>query len=97
MSGPAVRPRRNVLRTAALLVGTALASTGCGATADRSGTGEPREESSAATVESGKGAFPVSIKHAFGTYEVDEAPERVVTIGWASEDIAAALDVVPAS
>ncbi|MEB4614957.1 ABC transporter substrate-binding protein, partial [Leucobacter sp. M11] len=41
------------------------------------------------------GAFPVTVSHAHGTFELATAPERIVTIGWASDDIAAALGVIP--
>lgn len=41
------------------------------------------------------GAFPVTIEHAFGETTIDEAPERVVTWGWASTDSAIALGVTP--
>jgi iron complex transport system substrate-binding protein len=39
----------------------------------------------------------VSIDHAFGTTEIPEEPERVVTWGWGSTDAAIALGVVPAA
>lgn len=39
--------------------------------------------------------FPVTIEHAFGTTEIPEEPERVVTWGWGSNDAALALGVVP--
>lgn len=38
---------------------------------------------------------PVTIEHALGTTEIDEAPERVVAWGWASADAAIALGVTP--
>jgi iron complex transport system substrate-binding protein len=40
-------------------------------------------------------AFPVEIEHKFGTTEITEPPERVVTVGYAEDDIALSLGVVP--
>ncbi len=42
------------------------------------------------------GSFePVTIEHAFGSTEIDERPERVVTWGWGTPDAALALGVTP--
>lgn len=41
------------------------------------------------------GPFPVTIEHALGTTTIPEQPERVVTLGWASQDTALALGTVP--
>jgi iron complex transport system substrate-binding protein len=41
------------------------------------------------------GAFPVTIRHAFGETVVDTEPTRVLTWGWGSTDAAVALGVVP--
>jgi iron complex transport system substrate-binding protein len=38
---------------------------------------------------------PVTIEHAFGSTEIAERPERVVTWGWGAGDAAIALGVVP--
>lgn len=40
-------------------------------------------------------AFPVTVEHAFGTTTIEQAPARVVTIGWSDHDSVAALGVVP--
>ena len=40
-------------------------------------------------------SFPVTIEHAFGSTEITEEPERVVTWGWGSADAAIALGVTP--
>ena len=40
-------------------------------------------------------AFPVSIEHAFGETTIAAKPERIVTIGWMSQDTVLALGVVP--
>lgn len=45
--------------------------------------------------EAGSGAFPVTVQHAFGSTTIEKKPQRVVTLGWMSQDIVAALSVVP--
>lgn len=40
-------------------------------------------------------SFPVTIDSALGSATIEEEPERVVTIGWGSQDIALALGVTP--
>jgi len=41
------------------------------------------------------GAFPVTIEHKFGTTEIPEQPERMVTIGFSEQDPVLALGVKP--
>jgi iron complex transport system substrate-binding protein len=41
------------------------------------------------------GQFPATVTHQFGTTTVDEAPEAVVSLGWADADALLALGVVP--
>ncbi|MDQ1105191.1 iron complex transport system substrate-binding protein [Nocardioides zeae] len=78
------KPRlARVLGAATALAATAGLLTACGTSDD---------EASAA---SGDGAFPVTIEHALGAATIPERPERVVTIGWMTQDIVAALGVVP--
>lgn len=68
----------------------ALALTGCstGTTDSEKNAGVP-----ATRVEAG--AFPVTIKHAFGETTIEKEPKRVVTLGWTDQDNALALGVVP--
>jgi iron complex transport system substrate-binding protein len=40
-------------------------------------------------------AFPVTVEHKFGTTEITEAPERVVTVGYTESDTLLALGVEP--
>ena len=37
----------------------------------------------------------MTIEHAFGTTEITEEPQRIVTWGWGSHDAAIALGVIP--
>jgi iron complex transport system substrate-binding protein len=81
-------------RTRIVIAGLVLALTaaGCGSSDEPSSSGaEPGTTDTTAEV----GAFPVRIDHAYGTTEIDEAPERVVTWGWGSTEAALALDVAP--
>jgi iron complex transport system substrate-binding protein len=81
--------RRTPIVLASLLLTVATAS--CGSDATSSGAADA--DATATTADAG--AFPVTIDHAYGTTEIDEAPERVVTWGWGSTEAALALDVVP--
>lgn len=40
-------------------------------------------------------AFPVTIKHAFGETTFDKPPQRIVTIGWMTQDAVVALGTAP--
>ena len=48
-----------------------------------------------AASDGGGGFEPVTIEHAFGSTEIAEEPERVVTWGWGTADAAIALGVTP--
>jgi len=45
--------------------------------------------------EDAQAAFPVTIEHKFGTTTIEEAPERVVAIGYTEQDYLVALGVIP--
>lgn len=51
-------------------------------------TDEPEEEDSA-------DAFPVTIEHKYGSTEIPEQPQRVVSVGYSEQDELLALGVVP--
>lgn len=75
----------------AMLLATAILVTGCaGATGNNQGG-----DAGAHAENNADGSFPVTITHALGEATIDEAPQRVVTLGWAAEDAAVALGVVP--
>ena len=69
----------------ALAVTAALALGGCSSGG---------ESSSKADTTAGSG-FPVTVDSALGKATISKRPERVVTIGWGSQDVALALGVVP--
>ncbi|GAB3387480.1 iron-siderophore ABC transporter substrate-binding protein [Humibacter soli] len=82
-------PRRTVLAAAAAVVtAAALLLTGCsGATnADASaGTGGSTSDA----------AFPVTIKHVYGSTTIESKPKRVATVAWSNGEVPLALGVVP--
>ena len=77
-------------RAAAVASAAAVALTlaACAGTADDAA----RRAASSATSD---GIFPVSIDSTLGTAEIEEKPERVVTLGWGAADIAFSLGTVP--
>lgn len=91
--------RRRALRFAAVAVAAcslvALASCSS-ASNDASGAGDSHASSSGSD-SANSGAFPVSIKHAYGTTTIATQPKRVATVGWGSFDNLIALGVVPVS
>lgn len=72
---------------AAALVAGAVALAGCGSSDSSAEATTP-----AAT---GDGMFPVTIESALGDAVIEEAPERVVTLGMGSAETAIALGVTP--
>jgi iron complex transport system substrate-binding protein len=83
-----MRPRPLPALVGSLLVGSAVLA-GCGNAAEP-GTTAAGGSSAAAAQD-----FPVSIEHAFGSTEIEEEPQRVVTLGWSAQDIVYALGVTP--
>ncbi|MEV7502731.1 iron-siderophore ABC transporter substrate-binding protein [Streptomyces sp. NPDC093018] len=68
-----------------------LAAAGCSnGTAD-----SPNASSGGKSAAGDSAAFPVTIDSAVGKATITARPERVVTIGWGSQDVALALGVVP--
>ncbi|MFH8514396.1 iron-siderophore ABC transporter substrate-binding protein [Streptomyces gelaticus] len=81
------RARRRTLAATAAAAALVLALGGCSSSDD--GKADPGA--------SGKrsGAFPVSVKSALGTAEIEAQPERVVTLGQGSAETAIALGHTP--
>jgi len=74
--------QHRAMRAVALTIGAAAILSGCAAT-----SAEPE----ATTVSEGA----IVIEHAYGTLELDAAPERVVTLGLLETDVAVDLGVTP--
>lgn len=89
------RLRRSALLALLALVAVMALSmvAACGSGGDDAGTTTSGDEGTegADTTE----AFPVTIEHQFGTTEVPEAPERVVSVGFTEQDDLLALGVTP--
>ncbi|MCW2851466.1 MAG: Iron complex transport system substrate-binding protein [Nocardioides sp.] len=83
------RPRRPLARAVAPLAAVLLALplAACGSDSD-----DANDDDSS---QSGGGFEAVTIEHAFGSTEIEEKPERVVTWGWGTPDAAIALGVTP--
>ena len=80
-----------VRRLPLLLAAAALTLTGC----STGSTSAPDASSPSSAGGAEKGAFPVTIEHAFGSTTVESEPKRVATLGWSDQDQAVALGVVP--
>ena len=77
---------------APLFVALATVAAGCGDDDSSSTTtGAPATTAPAATT----AAFPATVEHALGTTVVEEAPQRVVTVGVTEQDFVLALGVTP--
>ncbi|MGY2080498.1 iron-siderophore ABC transporter substrate-binding protein [Modestobacter sp. SYSU DS0657] len=83
-------PRRPVRRAAVLVAGftAVLGLAACGGS-------EEAETAAAAGSSPSSEAFPVSIENKFGTTEIPDEPERVVTVGFNDQDFVLALGVTP--
>ena len=82
----------SVLRPLATLFTLLLAVVLAGCGVDEQAANEPASTGSAA--EEGS-AFPVTVEHKYGTTEITEEPERVVTLGLSDHDAVLALGIKP--
>jgi iron complex transport system substrate-binding protein len=80
--------RNRLAVAAALTLAASLALAAC------SPTSAP-ESSATASSDDASGAFPVSIENKFGTTEIPEQPERIVTVGYHEQDWLYALGIAP--
>lgn len=72
-----------------MLVALGLVASGCAPTDTDAGS------ASGPTAADSNTAFPLTIDSALGEVTIEQQPERVVTIGWGSQDVALTLGVVP--
>lgn len=80
------RTRRHSITALALVTTATLALAGCSGTSDAEPDG---------TGPSASGDASIVIEHAYGTLELDKAPERVITLGLLETDVAVDLGVTP--
>lgn len=81
-----------------LLTAFALLATACGSDDDTESstdttTGEGGDTTVAPTDDGG--AFPVTVEHKYGEITLDEAPAKVVSVGYTDQDFLLSLDVTP--
>ena len=74
----------------ALAAVVALTASACGSGDDGDAT-----EGTATPEAASADGFPVEVEHKFGTTTIDQAPERVVTVGLTDQDAVLALGVTP--
>lgn len=82
------RSRRALVVATTAAAVLALSACSSDSSDDVTGAGTPAPAAEA-------GAFPVTITGALGETTLEEAPERVVTLGWGASDIVLSLGVVP--
>lgn len=87
-----VRRLSAVVCASALAVALVSCSSDSG---DSSGSSDTTDAGTSGDSGANSSSFPVTIDSALGSATIDEEPERVVTIGWGSQDIALALGVTP--
>lgn len=80
--------RRPVLLV--LLLALSAVAAACGS--DNDSTARAADENAS---EAGDAAFPVTVKHKFGTTEMADAPRRIVSIGYQEQDVLYALGAKP--
>jgi iron complex transport system substrate-binding protein len=83
-------PTSRTLPAVALAIVAALLFAACGSSGSSSSEGSSPGGTSVSS-----DAFPVSIEHKYGTTEITEKPERVVSVGFQDQDALLALGVVP--
>lgn len=99
---PHQRLRRGRILLSLLAVSLTLAA--CGSSEDSASTGsvpdseavsESESESPPQTTPAAEAAFPVTIEHKFGSTEITEKPERVLSLGFNEHDAILAYGVKP--
>jgi iron complex transport system substrate-binding protein len=85
------RPARRAALAASLVLALVLAA--CGGDDDGGTAGGGGDAAEVPVAD--EGAFPVTIEHSMGSAEIEEQPERVVTVGFTDQDTVLAFDVVP--
>lgn len=85
--------RRSFITLLSAVAVTSLAS--CSTGPAEGGESSSSAPAATSTTAGAKAAFPVTIKHAYGSTTINKAPTRVATLGWSDADVALSLGVVP--
>ncbi|PZF81906.1 iron-siderophore ABC transporter substrate-binding protein [Jiangella anatolica] len=91
MSFRVARRRLALVLTVPLLL---LAACGGDDDGDGATTGDPSATADGADG-AASGEFPASVEHRYGTTELTEAPERIVTLGFSDQDAVLAFGIAP--
>jgi iron complex transport system substrate-binding protein len=104
MSSRKAFARHHLLSTLVAMV-LLIAAAGCGGQQNASdATSDPPAASAAASEppsaeptagDSSQGTFPATVEHRYGTTEITEAPERIVTVGLSDHDVVLAFGIAP--
>lgn len=89
------RPRALGPLAAGLAAAAALAACSSEPDPQATTTTETATTTAAAVTAPARDAFPVTIEHAFGSTTIDAEPQRIVALGDGSQDVVAALGLVP--
>ncbi|ARJ05670.1 periplasmic binding protein [Cnuibacter physcomitrellae] len=79
--------RHRVATLAAIAATAALALAGCSSSSGSDSSTAPASDSS--------GSFPVTVQSALGDVTIESAPERIVTLGWGSNDALLSMGIAP--
>lgn len=82
---------RSVRRLLPCVLALSVVFAACGGDDDSGSSGG----SGSASASGDGGAFPVTIDHTYGSTEIAERPERVVSVGFSEQDILLALGITP--
>lgn len=86
--------RRSFLSLAAVTAAGTLAACSTGSTDGGSSSSAPGGSGSGSSG-ADTAAFPVTIKHAWGSTTIEKAPTRIATLGWGDQDVCVALGIIP--
>ncbi len=89
--------RPSPVRTVVAVLAALLGLTMLAACSTDKGASDPTGSSTGTAGAAGPeaGAYPVTVKHAFGSTTIKSEPKRIATLGWSDQDVVLSLGVVP--